>query len=190
MKLLSCFLMDYYKQIQYLAEVDKNDNILGKIEKWQAHKNNVPHRGYTVILYYKNQIILQHRKHPVFDKVYDLSFSSHQVYINGELQNDVSAIYEGLKREWILDKNDLAQSPKFITKFYYRAHDPNSEYFEHEIDYLYKVKLKKLPQPNLEYAYGMEVIDQSEIKTLPKLFPNLAPWLIKEIDILNEMYFS
>ena len=169
--------MNYYKQIQYLAQVDKDDNILGKIEKWFTHKNNILHRGLTTILYYQSKIILQHRKHPVFDKVYDLSFSSHQIYINNKLQDNTSAIYDGLKREWNLDKNDLVQSPEFITKFYYQAHDQNSEYFEHEIDYIYKVELKDLPKPNLKYAFGMEIIDQSKIKTLSKLFPNLAPWV-------------
>lgn len=169
--------MDYYKQAQCLVKINKDDRILGEIKKWYAHKNNVLHRGYTAILYYKNKIILQHRKHLVFDKVYDLSFSSHQIYINNKLQDNTSAIYDGLKREWNLDKNDLVQSPEFITKFYYQAHDQNSEYFEHEIDYIYKVELKDLPKPNLKYAFGMKTIDQSKIKTLSKLFPNLAPWV-------------
>lgn len=169
--------MNYYKQIQYLAEVDKDNNILGKIEKWQAHKNNILHRGFTAILYFQNQVILQHRKHPVFDKVYDFSFSSHQIYINDKLQDDTLAIYNGLKREWNLNIGDLIQPPEFITKFYYQAKDQNSQYFEHEIDYIYKVKLKKLPKPDLKYADGMEIIDQSKIKALPQLFPNLAPWV-------------
>jgi len=177
--------MNYYQKIQYLTQVDKNDNILGKIEKWRAHKNNILHRGYTTILYYKNKIILQRRNHPIFDKVFDLSFSSHQVYINDKLQDNILAIYDGLKREWNLNKNDLIQSPEFITKFYYQAKDPSSEYAEHEIDYIYIVNLKTIPKPNLTYAYGIELINSSEIKKLSKLFPNLAPWVIKEIDLLN-----
>ena len=169
--------MDYYKQIQYLAQIDKDDNILGKIEKWQAHRNNILHRGFTAILYYQDKIILQYRKHPVFDRVYDLSFSSHQIYINNRLQDDVSAIISALKREWNLSKDCLIEPPKFVKKFYYQVKDPNSNYFEHEIDYIYEIKLKKLPQPNLKYAYGMNIVDQFKIKTLPKLFPNLAPWV-------------
>jgi len=169
--------MDYYKQIQYLAQIDKDDNILGKIEKWQAHRKNILHRGFTAILYYQDKIILQYRKHPVFDRVYDLSFSSHQVYIDNQLQDDISAINNGLNREWNLNKDDLVKPPEFITKFYYQAKDPNSDYFEHEIDYIYKIELKKLPQPNLKYAYGMNIVDQFKIKTLPEFFPNLAPWV-------------
>ena len=69
--------MDYYKQKQYLAEVDKNDKVLGEIEKWECHKKGVLHRGYTCILIYKGSYIFQHRKHPVFSGVFDLSFSSH-----------------------------------------------------------------------------------------------------------------
>src|SRR3989338_8675413 len=72
--------MDYYKQQQFLAQVDENDKILGKIEKWDCHKKGILHRGYTCILIYQNSFVLQHRKHPVFDGVFDLSFSSHPVY--------------------------------------------------------------------------------------------------------------
>ena len=106
--------MDYYQQKQFLAQVDKNDKILGKIEKWECHKGAILHRGYTCILTYKDNYILQHRKHPVFDGVFDLSFSSHQIYVNDILQDDLAAIYDGLKREWNLEKNDLKAVPKFI----------------------------------------------------------------------------
>src|SRR3989338_3874832 len=125
--------MHYYKQKQFLAQVDKNDKILGKIEKWECHKKAILHRGYTCILTYEDNYVLQHRKHPVFDGVFDLSFSSHPIchpeFISGSdskkqmlkraivlsdneriqhdkigLQTMEEAIYEGLKREWNLKK--------------------------------------------------------------------------------------
>ena len=90
--------MDYYKAIQYLAVVDREDNIIGKMEKWEAHKKGVLHRAYTAILQYQDNIILQQRKHPVFDDVYDLSFSSHQIYNKDLLQTNEEALFEGLLR--------------------------------------------------------------------------------------------
>jgi len=55
--------MDYYKKELFLAEVDKDDNVIGKIERWKAHKEAVLHRGFTTILTHQNKIVLQHRKH-------------------------------------------------------------------------------------------------------------------------------
>ncbi|OGK22099.1 hypothetical protein A2866_04585 [Candidatus Roizmanbacteria bacterium RIFCSPHIGHO2_01_FULL_39_8] len=194
--------MDYYKEKQFIAYIDKNDKILGKIEKWEAHKKGTLHRGFTAILTYENQYLVQHRKHPVFDKVYDFSFSSHQIFppllssratlsdpelVEGEskgsrgiyLQSNEEAIYTGLKREWNIEKKDIKSEPKFLKKFYYKAKDPNSDFTEHEIDYIYKVELKKLPSPNLDFAYGSKLIDKKEILNSEFLIlnSNVAPWV-------------
>lgn len=169
--------MDYYKKRLYLAEVDKNDNVIGKTERWQAHRNGVLHRGFTVILTYQDQIVLQHRKHLAFDGYFDLTFSSHQIYKNEKLQNDLEAIYETLKREWSLDKTGLVDEPKFLGKFYYKARDQRSVFTEHEADYIYVSRLKKLPTPNFDFAYGYSLMNRGQIikSELP-----FAPW-VKEI---------
>src|SRR3990167_7810389 len=151
--------MDYYKEKQFIAQVDENDKILGKIEKWEVHKKGILHRGFTAILVYENQYLIQHRKHPVFDGVFDLSFSSHQIYLgNDRLQDNNQAIWEGLKREWNLEKKDLLFEPKLLKKIYYKAKDPNSDFTEHEIDYIYEVEIKKLPSPNYSFCYGFSLV--------------------------------
>ena len=91
--------MNYYKEKQYIAKVDRKGNVLGKIEKWKAHKKGVLHKAFTIIIQYKNMYILQHRKHPVFDGVLDLSCSSHQVFVKGKLQSTEDAALLALKRE-------------------------------------------------------------------------------------------
>lgn len=150
--------MDYYKKRLFLAEVDKKDNIIGKIERWQAHRDGILHRGFTTILTYQNNIVLQHRKHLAFDRYFDLTFSSHQIYINGRLQTDLEAINETLKREWNIDGSGLINEPKFLKKFYYKAKDPQSIFAEHEIDYIYQAELKDPPIPNPDFAYGFKLI--------------------------------
>lgn len=175
--------MDYYKAIQFLAVVDKNDNIIGKMEKWEAHKKGVLHRGYTAILEFENNIILQHRKHPVFDRVYDLSFSSHQFYQGEKLQTDEEAIYEGLKREWRGDKFEI-RNLKFSGTVYYKEKDTNSEYTEHEIDYIYVVQLNKMPIANMDFAYGQKIIQKTNlVSEIKKLQLNLAPWVDKILEM-------
>lgn len=176
--------MDYYQEKQFIAQVDKKDKVIGRIEKWPAHKKGVLHRGFTVIMIYDNQFILQQRKHPVFDGVYDFSFSSHQIYINNVLQDDFAAIYDSLKREWNIEKDDLKTKPKFLKKIYYRAKDPESDYAEHEVDYVYEIELKKLPNPNYDFCYGLSLIPRVvflKSKVLD-LKSKIAPWVKKIIE--------
>ncbi|MFA5770021.1 MAG: hypothetical protein WC894_00820 [Patescibacteria group bacterium] len=171
--------MDYYKKELFLAQVDKEDNILGKIERWKAHKEGILHRGFTAVLTYKNNIVLQHRKHLAFDGYFDLTFSSHQIYINEKLQTDIEAIKETLKREWSIDQTGLTGELKYLGKFYYKAKDPNSIFTEHEIDYIYQAELKKLPTPNPDFAYGFELIDKQKIENY-----KIAPWVKDIIKII------
>jgi len=167
--------MKYYQQKLFLAEVDKNDNVIGTIERWQAHKGAILHRGFTAILTYQDNIILQHRRHLAFDGYFDLTFSSHQIYKNNKLQSDLEAIYEALKREWNIDKTVLMNEPKFLGKFYYKAKDPQSIYTEHEIDYIYKAELKNLPNPNPDFAYGFELIKNFKLSGVKNY--KVAPWV-------------
>lgn len=175
--------MNYYQQKLFLAKVNNNDNIIEKIERWQTHKKGVLHRGFTVVLIYQNNVILQHRKHLAFDSYFDLTFSSHQVYKNSYLQTDLEAIYEALKREWYINANDLIEKPKFLGKFYYKAKDPHSIFTEHEIDYIYKAELKKLPTSNFDFAYGYSLINKSQISNFN---PPVAPWVGK---MIKEKFF-
>lgn len=175
----------YYQQKLFVAQVNKNNQILGKVERWQAHLKGTLHRGFTVILTYQNQLLIQKRKHPAFNKHWDLTFSSHQVYKNNHLESTSEAIFKSLKREWFLNKNDLKEPPKKLGKLYYYASDPYSSYIEHEIDYIYFAELKKLPQPNYHFSYKyllVPTIDQ--INQLPSQFI-IAPWVKKIISNLN-----
>lgn len=174
--------MDYYSQKLFLAKINQEDKILGRIERWKAHEKGVLHRGFTVTLFYNNQVVLQHRKHPVFDHFWDLTFSSHPIYIsNNQLQTMTQAIYQTLKREWHLDKKGLNNKPKFLGKIYYQACDSKTNLIEHEIDYIFSAEVKTKPKPNLKYAYGYKLVDKSKIRNL-KFKINLAPWVKKILD--------
>jgi isopentenyl-diphosphate Delta-isomerase len=168
---------NYYSEKQYLFAVDKNDNVVGKVEKWEAHKKGLLHRGFTAILFYDDKIVLQQRKHPIFDGVFDMSFSSHQIFKDEKNQDDLAAVYEGLQREWNIEKKDLVKKPKFLGKIYYKARDPKSKYYEHEIDYIYSVKLNMLPKPNLDFAHGYKLIKKTDLP-----FDSTAPWVKKIVE--------
>lgn len=174
--------MNYYSKNQLIAAVDKNDTILHPIDKWQAHKDGVLHRGFTIIIEYEDQVILQHRKHPVFDRVFDITVSSHQIYKAETLQDDIEAIYEALEREANIKQPDLIEKPAFIGNIYYKATDPNSIYTEHEMYHFYRCRIKKLILPNFDFAYGFTLQKKSDLsdKNNP-LYPLLAPWIKQAI---------
>ncbi len=170
--------MDYYKESQYLAQVDINDCITGRVERWLAHEQGILHRGFTVILTYKGSFVLQHRKHPAFNHFFDLTFSSHQLYKKKVLQNDEDAISETLKREWDILPDQLPSRFEFLGKIYYKAKDPESIYTEHEIDYIYKAELNNPPNPNPDFAYGYKLVNKNTILTQGKNSSlRFTPWV-------------
>jgi len=173
--------MDYYKKTQVIARVDRNGKILGEVEKWEAHKKGILHLAFTVTLVYKGQYILQHRKHPAFDGVFDITSSSHQLMKRGKVQDTQEAIYQTLKREWGLKPTDITK-PKNIGAVYYKQKDVYSKFIEHEFCEVFTVKVKKLPNPNLTYAYGYSLATEEELKkTRSNLFKSLSPWSQKMI---------
>ncbi len=172
--------MNYYDERQFIAQVDRDDNIIGQIEKWEAHKKKILHRAYTVILVVQNKYVLQHRKHPVFDGCLDLSFSSHQLYRGSVLEDDETAIANSLEREWNVKRTSIKASPEKIGSIYYEEKDPYSEYSDHEIDYIYRINLDFIPAPNYEFAYGFSLVEK---KDLTKRFSLIfAPWVKKILE--------
>jgi isopentenyldiphosphate isomerase len=174
---------NYYKQKQMIARVNKKGDIIGKIEKWEAHRKGVLHKGFTLILKFGEFYVIQHRKHPAFDGVFDLTFSSHQIYIQNKLQSLDETINDALKREWHINKQDILSKPKSLGFVYYRANDPRSEFIEHEVDEILNIKIKNLPLPNHNFAYGYSLVDIKELTNKSgRIYPLLAPWVKRMID--------
>src|SRR3989304_8824623 len=130
-------------QRQIIAMCNRNGNITGEIERWEAHKKGILHRAFALALIYKNHYILQHRKHPAFDGVFDTASSSHQLYSNGKLQDTLEAAKICLFREWKIRESDILGEFKLKGSIYYKAKDSNSIYTEHEICDIVEVRVKK-----------------------------------------------
>jgi isopentenyldiphosphate isomerase len=174
--------MNYYKQKQMIARVDRNGKVIGKIDKWEAHKKGILHKALTVTLIYKDYYILQHRKHPAFNGIFDLTSSSHQLFIDNKLQTTLEAASICLKREWNLTEKDFLTKPKILGTVYYKAKDQKSIYSEHEMCDIVEVKLNKLTMPNLDFAYGFSLVTRDELTDKKsRTYQNLAPWVLKAI---------
>jgi isopentenyldiphosphate isomerase len=176
--------MDYLKEKQMIALVNEQDEIIGQVEKWEAHKKGLLHRAFTLLIFFQGKILLQHRKHPVFNNVFDATISSHQIYKTGhELQTDEEAIIDTLKREWGYTSQDLATPLTELGKIYYQAKDPYSEYLEHEVCHIWSCAVHELRLPNMEFAYGFSLKDKKDLlNAFDPLYPLLAPWVHKSIE--------
>lgn len=172
--------MDYYKQKLYIPQVDHDDNIIGKVERWEAHEKGILHRAFDVAIYYEGKIICQHRKHPVYNGVFTLTATSHQYFLETGFQDIIDGVYSTLKREWNIQKEDLLYTPKYVGKIYYKTKD--DVYFEHEICHYYVSEVKQLPEVNFDYAYGYSLVTKEELysPTFP-LSKILAPWVTEAL---------
>ncbi|HVZ11573.1 MAG TPA: hypothetical protein VG965_00955 [Patescibacteria group bacterium] len=174
--------MPYKKIRQIIATCDKKGNIIGEIERWKAHEEGILHRAFTVALIYKGSYVVQHRKHPVFDGVFDVSTSSHQIMQNGKLQDTFEAARTSLSREWNLDAEDLGEF-KHKGAIYYKAKDSKSIYIEHEYCDIVQVEINHIPTPNYEVAYGVSLMTRAEIRNKKsRIYPLFAPWVIAALE--------
>ena len=163
---------------QIIGHCDKRSKILGGIERWEAHKKGILHRAFALAIVYKNYYILQHRKHPVFDGVFDITSSSHQLYSNGKLQDTLEAAKFCLFREWKINESDIVGKFKLKGAIYYKARDAKSVYTEHEICDIVEVRLKKIPTPAYEFAYGSSLVTKGELANKKsRIYSLLAPWV-------------
>ncbi len=170
-------MLNYYKEKQLIAKVDENGKVLGVIEKWEAHKKGILHKALTVALIFNGKFIVQHRKHIAFDKVYDVTSSSHQLFINGKLQTTEEATINCLEREWNLNKKYL-KNLKNLGAIYYKAKDKSSEFTEHELCDVITVEIESKPEPNLDFSYDALLVDKQELTDKKsRIYKNLAPWV-------------
>lgn len=173
----------YYKIKQNIGRANKNGDIIGSVERWHAHEKGELHRGFAVAIRYKGKYVVQHRKHPVFDGVFDITSSSHQLNSNGKMQDSTEAVIQTLDREWGLKTADLKGKPKLIGLVYYKAKDEKSKFIEHESCEIFEVESNKLPSPNFEYAYGYSLVSKRDLSSKKsRIYENLAPWVQKTIE--------
>lgn len=171
---------------QMLAAVTRKDVFRQPIEKWEAHKKGILHRGFTIALLYRDAYIMQHRKHLVFDRCFDLTCSSHPLIIRNKPQSMIEAVYTALLREWNIEKNSLLYEPIHKGSVYYKAYDKKSGYVEHEICHLFVSHTKTLPSPDLEFSYGFSLLAKNMIIHNDKITTKLplTPWVKKLVRLL------
>ncbi len=180
--------MNYYDENQNIIAVDEDDNVVGPVEKWEAHKQGLLHRAFTVGLRYDGMWVVQHRKHPVFDSVLDLTCSSHPLFTKLNSREEMEdTIVDTIRREWVLGDEVVNKSMlEYFGKVRYKADDPLSEYKENEICHIYVVTLQNKPDINDVFAYGMSLVPESVLFNKRNLIRNsFAPWVVPMVPLLS-----
>jgi isopentenyldiphosphate isomerase len=170
--------MDYYTKELFIPQVDEQDTVIGKVERWKAHREGILHRGFTVGVWYKGRMVCQHRKHPVFDGFVDLTASSHPVYDGETLQDTVDAVEGCLSREWNISPSLLKYRPKLAGKVVYDSR--HGEFVEHEVCHLYFTEIEALPHDipeDVSYGYSLIPVDHLNDPERNPLLRGLAPWV-------------
>lgn len=171
------------KEEQTLILVDDSDKILGYAPRTECHTDNGRrHRAYALALYSKKgEILLQERKHWLWDRVWDLTLASHPLHINGKNETYISSAARRLGEEWGITGVKLRNIGAFNYFEKYR------ESCENEHCALIVGEYNKEPKINPEVAYGFRWIAlsalKSEVAANPKKF---TPWLIEALAILEK----
>jgi isopentenyldiphosphate isomerase len=145
------------------------------------------HFAISVLLYNsKNEVLLQKRKHLVFDDIWDVTLSSHQLHrLDGSNETDEETSMRALKREYDIDKVQTLKNYGGVNYF-----AQYGEFCENEHDIfltaLYEGELKLNP----EVGYNYKWMDKEEfLKDIEANPSKYAPWAVKGANLLKEKGF-
>jgi isopentenyl-diphosphate delta-isomerase len=164
--------------------VDENDTPLGHGTKEETHTvhSGVPgyhHRGLTIlVLNPRGQILLQHRKHRIFDKVWDLAGSTHPYFRDGRQETYEEAASRCLSTEYSGFKGTRVANSSIAVN--YAAVDPRApRYCENEFCRLIVARHGGEVSHSPENAYGHSWVSLQELrKDLAASPSKYAPWVV------------
>jgi isopentenyldiphosphate isomerase len=171
--------------------VDDNDNKLGYRGKEECHMvhEGVPgyhHRGLTVLVYNaEGQVLLQHRKHRIFDKVWDLAGSTHPYFRDGKQEGYEEAALRCLRTEYSgFEDAAVAKSSVSVN---YAAIDPrNKLYCENEFCRLVVSLHDGEIAHKSENAYAHRWVAFGELTEDVRKNPaKYAPWTIDLLEMIE-----
>lgn len=160
---------------QELLLVDKNDKFLGEYApKSRCHTGDgLHHRAFTIlILNKKREVLLQKRKHKLWDGSWDLT-NSHPLHTKKGDESYKEAAYRCLKREW-----GVKIPIKRLFSFNYFAQYGNFCENEYCAFLVGRCNGKVYPNPEVAYGYKWVALKKllKDIKINPEIY---TPWAIR-----------
>lgn len=163
---------------QMLILVDKNDKSLGKYaSKERCHiGKGLHHRAFTILIFNKKgKVLLQKRKHELWDGFWDLT-NSHPLHKDNKNESYHQAATRCLKREW-----GIETPVKKLFGFNYLA-KYKKNFCENEYCLFLVGECKRNVYPNPEVAYGYKWMALEPLLKDIKIHPNkYTPWTRKAL---------
>lgn len=163
--------------------VDSEDNSKGYVDVDKAHQGRGKHhRAFVTLLFdSNNQVLLQKRKHRLFDGLWDFTAISHPLRVNGEPETYQEASDRALKKEMGIKKVPV----KKVGAFNYFARD--GKYCENEYCAVLVGKYEGNHKPNKSEIYESDWVDFSNFFVdIFKEKSKYTPWAQKAIKIVKK----
>ncbi|HAF36252.1 MULTISPECIES: isopentenyl-diphosphate Delta-isomerase [Sphingobacterium] len=165
--------------------VDSNDNMIGSMEKYEAHEKGLLHRAFSVFLFNdQDELLLQQRALSKYHcgGLWTNSCCSHQRL--GE--TNVEAAKRRLMEELGITAMDLQDTFSFV----YKAQFDNG-LTEHEFDYVLFGKFNGTPEFNEEEVAETKYLNRQEIQDAIQQAPQqFTPWFKLIYERAFDTYFS
>ena len=169
---------------QIILACDDNGKFLEYIPKEVGHTGSGKrHLAITVLVYNnKGKVLLQRRKHKIFDDIWDLTASTHPLHSkSGTDESLEEATLRALKYEYDIDSIIL----KYIGSFNYFARTGNL--CENEHDALFTGEYNGEVKLNPEAGYSFKWVDRNEFfKDISENPEKYSPWAIEGVKLLKK----
>jgi isopentenyl-diphosphate Delta-isomerase len=147
--------------------VDEQDNVVGTMEKIEAHRRGVLHRAFSILIFNsKGELLLQKRSKEKYHSggLWTNACCSHPV---------VEESIRDTARKRLLHEMGIDLQPEFAYKFIYQT-KLDKELTEHELDYVFIGMFNGTPSINKQEVedwkfMSIELI-QDDIKTNPEKY--------------------
>ena len=167
---------------QTMILVDDKDRFLGYAPRSVCHTGpGKRHRAFVILLYNKDgTILLQHRKHHLFDKLWDLTAASHPLHLEDRNEDYIEAAQRCLKTEWGIENIELRKIGAFN---YFKAYNDRCEN-EHCAVIVGEYNGKIATNPEVAYGFRWANLKQLlfEVTQFPHTF---TAWLVEAVNLIK-----
>jgi isopentenyl-diphosphate Delta-isomerase len=150
--------------MDYVILVDQEDNMIGTMEKMEAHQKGALHRAFSVLIFNsKGEMLIQKRAKTKYHSggLWTNACCSHPVP-----KENISVTV----RHRVLHEMGIDVTPEFLYKFTYQIKLDNC-LIEHEVDHVFKAIFNGTPVINLEEAEDWKFISPYDLKHSIALHP-------------------
>jgi isopentenyl-diphosphate delta-isomerase len=137
--------------------VDESDQVLGSMDKLEAHEKGLLHRAFSVFIFNdQNELMLQQRASG--------KYHSGGLWTNTCCSHPApSEKVEDACHRRLIEEMGFDTKLEFVTSFIYRA-ELDNDLTEHEFDHVYIGRFNGKPNPNADEVGGWKFEDMNKIK--------------------------